>query len=182
MRRGAALLAAVALLAGCGGGGGATDADRAKLDSAEHALAARPRDAAALGAVIQAAYGGASHRYDVDSGGYRPDARPYLQRAAAVWPRYVAAGRGRVSGALAAVMVRVYGDGLGRAAPAADAAQRAVDANPTAAGYLELTTWSARAGDRRTARLAAQKAVELATPADRDRVREGIRQALAGAP
>jgi hypothetical protein len=178
----AVLAAALVLTAGCGGGDGKPDADRAALDRAEAALKAAPHDAAALAAVVRTAYLGASHRYDVDTGGFRGDAKPYLDRAAAVWPLYTRAAGRRVSGDLAAVMVQIYGDGLDRPADAAAAARIAAMAHPTSAGYLQLTIWAARAGDKGTARIAGEKALELAAPAERDRVRAGIDQALGNAP
>ena len=175
----AALLAAL-VLTSCGGSQG--DADKAALDKADAALAKRPADAAALAAVVRAAYLGASHRYDVDTGGFKTDARPYLDRAAAVWPRYERAAGEDVSGDLALVMVQVYGEGLDRAADAAAAAHLAATKKPTSAAYLQETVWAARAGNRKQARIAGEQALELAAPADRDRVRAGIQQALGNAP
>jgi hypothetical protein len=169
-----------ALLAGCGGS--KPDADRAALDKADNALGERPGDVAALAAVVRTAYLGASHRYDVDTGGFRDGAKPYLDRAAAVWPRYTRAAGRRISGDLAAVMVQVYGEGLDRPRDAAAAARIAATMHPTSAGYLQLTIWAARAGDRRTAQIAGEKALELAAPGDRDRVRAGIDQAVGDTP
>jgi hypothetical protein len=173
-------LLVVATLAGCGGS--KSDADKVALDKADAVLAGHPQDAAALGAVVRAAYLGASHRYDVDTGGFKSGARPYLNRAAAVWPRYTRAAGDSASGDLALVMVQVYGEGLGRAADAAAAAHLAATKKPTSAAYLQETVWAARAGNKNRARIAGEQALELASPADRDRVRAGIDQALGNAP
>jgi hypothetical protein len=175
LKKGALL--ALVLLAGCGGG-----SHKSALDTADAALKAHPGDAAALGAVVRAAYLEASHRYDVDTGGFKPDAKPYLDRAAAVWPRYVTAADGRVSADLALLMVQVYGEGLDRPADAAAAAHIAAKRKPTSAAYLQETVWAARAGDKKRARIAGEQALELAAPGDRDRVRAGIEQALGNSP
>jgi hypothetical protein len=177
VRRAVAGIAVLVVLAGCGGGSKETTLERAQA-----ALDAHPADPAALAGVVQAAYAEASHRYDVDTGGFKPDARPYLDRAAAVWPRYLAAAGDRASGDLALVMVQVYGEGLDRAADAAAAAHLAAIKKPTSAAFLQETVWAARAGDKKQARLAGEQALELASPADRDRVRAGIEQALSNAP
>ena len=60
-----------------------------------------------LGNVIRIAYRGASHRYDTDTGDFRPDARPYLGRAAEVWPKYLKAA-GREPSAPRIIRVRRY--------------------------------------------------------------------------
>src|SRR4051812_46904169 len=119
MRAAAALLAAGCLITGCGGGSGPPDPDRGRLTSADEALAERRQDPRLMAAVLRAAYEGASHRYDPGTGNFRPDARPFLLRAAAIWPRYVEATLRRPSGTLAAVMVRIFGDGLRRPRDAA---------------------------------------------------------------
>lgn len=180
----AALLAAAALLTACGGERSRTmtDPDKAALDAADDALIDAPDDPQVLGNVIRIAYRGASNRYDPDTGDYRPDARPFLNRAATVWPEYLEAAGADRSGMIAAVMVKVFGDGLGRPKDAAFAAQLSAATNPSAASYLQLVLWSARAGDKRAARLAGQKALELAEPADREEIREAIDRSLAEAP
>ena len=87
-----------------------------------------------------------------------------------------------LSGDLALVMVQVYGEGLDRAADAAAAAHLAAIKKPTSAAFLQETVWAARAGNRKQARIAGEQALELAAPADRDRVRAGIQQSLGNAP
>jgi hypothetical protein len=172
----AALLVCAALLAGCGGG--SSDPDRERLDSADRALAQRPADRRAMDRVIRVAYEGAGKRQDTGSGRYTADARPYLDRAAAVWPRYVAVTRERPAIPIASIMVQVLGNGLARPDGAAVAARYVAEANPNATSYLQLLAWTARAGDRRGARIASQKALELADPSERDSVRSRVRALL----
>jgi hypothetical protein len=180
MRRlAAALLVGAAVLAGCGGG--TSDPDRARLDDADRALADHPGDVRAMEVVVRAAYEGASHRQDTGSGRYTDGARPYLDRAAAIWPGYLKATRARPALPVASMMVQVFGNGLGRPDAAADAARRVAEANPNATTYLQLAAWSARAGDREGAQVAGQKALELADPAERADVRSRIRALVAQA-
>jgi hypothetical protein len=173
----AALLAGAALVSGCGGGA-KPDPDRARLDAADRALTDHPRDARAMEAVIKAAYDGASHRQDTATGNYTAAARPYLDRAAAVWPGYLPTTRQRPAIPVASMMVQVYGNGLNRPRDAAEAARQVAETRPSALAYLQLATWAVRAGDRRQARVATQTALELAEPSERDAVRERIRRLL----
>jgi hypothetical protein len=181
-RAAAALLAGVVLLAGCGGGSsGAGGRDGERLRSADAALAQHPRDARAMERVMRVAYDAAGTRQDTASGRYTAAARPYLNRAAAVWPRYLEATRGRPGVPFASLMVQVFGQGLDRPADAADAARRVALAKPTVASYLQLVAWSARAGDGKEARAAGRKALQLAGARDRADVRSRVRALIAQA-
>lgn len=170
----AAALVAVALLVGCGGGG--VDPDTARLREADAALREAPDDQYAMAEVIRVAAAGAGRRVDPGAGGYEPEARPFLRRAAEVWPRYVRASRRHPNVSVSSLMVGVFGNGLNRPRDAARAAELVAQERPTASSFLSLADWSSRAGDRRQAVLAAQKALELAEPEDRARVRAAIRQ------
>jgi hypothetical protein len=178
----AALLASAVLAAGCGGdGSGGADPDRDRLRGADTALAEHPRDARAMEDVMRVAYEGAGPRQDTGSGRYTAAARPYLDRAAAVWPRYLDATRGRPGVPFASLMVQVLGQGLDRPRDAADAARRVALANPSVASYLQLVAWSARAGNGQEARAAGRKAVQLADSHDRADVRRRVRALIAQA-
>ena len=176
-----ALLSLVALLAlaGCGGSGD-TDPDTARLRTADQALVKTPGDPFAMADVIRAAAAGAGNRVDTGTGDYKPDARRFLDRAAAVWPRYLKATRNRPDITIASLMVGIYSNGLRQPAKAARAAEFVALDRPSAASYLSLAELSARAGNRRKAELAAQKALELAQPDERARVRAAIRLLLDG--
>jgi hypothetical protein len=173
-------LAGVALIAAGCGGGGDVDPDTARLRTADQALEKSPGDPFAMADVIRAAASGAGHRVDTGTGRYQPSARRFLNRAAAVWPRYVKATRDRPDSTIASLMVGVYSNGLERPADAARAAEFVALDRPSAASYLSLAELASRAGNRRKAELAAQKALELAEPEERARVRAAIRLFLHG--
>jgi hypothetical protein len=173
------LLIGLVAVAGCGGSDD-TDPDTARLRTADQALEKNPGDPFAMADVIRAAAAGAGKRVDTGTGDYRPAARRFLDRAAAVWPRYLKATRNRPDSTIASLMVGVYGNGLKRPAAAARAAEFVAIDRPSAASYLSLAELSARAGNRRKAELAAQKALELAEPGERARVEAAIRVFLDG--
>jgi hypothetical protein len=173
-----AVLLAALLVAGCGGDD--VDPDTARLRQADTALRRMPHDQFAMADVIRAAARGAGSRVDPTGGRYRPSARPFLDRAAAVWPQYLTATRGHPDVPIASLMVGVYANGLNRPADAAHAAELVAVEQPSAASYLSLAELSSRAGNRRKAELAAQKALELAEPGERAQVRAAIRLFLKG--
>jgi hypothetical protein len=157
-------------IAGCGGGSSETELERANAALADH-----PRDARAMERVMRVAYEGAGARQDTATGRYTGEARPFLDRAASVWPRYLDATGARPGVPFASLMVQVFGQGLGRPEDAATAARYSARANPTVSSYLQLVAWAARAGDRKEARAAGRKALELADPTQRDDVRTRVR-------
>lgn len=168
-------MVAALVLAGCGGDGRA-DRTGERLRVADAKFAERPRDPRAMAEVIRAAHAGAQDNADAATGAYSEDARPFLERAAAVWPRYVAATRARPEPAVASLMSVVYADGLKRPGDAARAQRYATEAKPSAPAYLRLAYLYTRAGARRQAGLSARKALELAEPSERGRVRVTIRE------
>ena len=156
--------------------GSESDPAAERLRAADARLAERPRDPRAQAGVIRAAYAGAKDHVDEVSGAYRPEARPFADRAAAVWPRYVSTTRKRPDSGVASLMSVVYADALRRPREAARAQRYATEARPSATAYVRLAYLYARAGDLREANIAGQKALELAEPSERGRVRATIRE------
>jgi len=169
-----ALVAMAVVAPGCGKGDD-VEPDTARLLAADQALAKTPGDPFAMADVIRAAAAGAGNRVDTGTGRYRSSARRFLDRAAGMWPRYLRATRDRPDSTIASLMVGVYSNGLNRPADAARAAEFVALDRPSAASYLSLAELASRAGDRRKAEVAAQKALELAEPGERARVRQAIR-------
>ena len=75
-------------------------------------------------------------------------------------------------------MIQAYSsNGLNQPAEGADAAEILTIAAPSAQAYVQLVQFAAQAGHTRKAELAAEKAIELASPDERDAVRQLVEQA-----
>ena len=176
-----AALAGAALLAGCG------DEDRSpeeeRLYRAEERLADGPRtEAREWAEVIRASYAAANAHVNTDTGEYEPEARKHLERADSAWPWYVNVSDKHPKPEVAAIMVKVFGEGLDKPDKAAVAARMLAREDPSVASYLQWAQWSVRAGDRHSAEEAGEGAVERAKPADRAAVQERVDRILAETP
>lgn len=174
----AAALAGAAVMAGCGDDGGSSPEDE-RVRRAEQRLADGPRTPGAREDLLRALYAAANAHVNTDTGEYEPEARQYLERADSVWPWYVNDVDMHPKPEIAAIMVKVYGEGLKRPDRAAVAARMLAREQPSVSTYLQWAQWSARAGDRHSAKEAGEGAVERASAADRAAVRERVERILA---
>jgi hypothetical protein len=79
------------------------------------------------------------------------------------------------SDSLASLMLQAYGDGgLNKPDKAARAAELIATARPSAQAYLALTSYAAKAGNTRLAKLAGLKAVDLAPKAQKNAVKKQV--------
>jgi hypothetical protein len=166
------------------GGGGGPSADSAfqkRVDKQEERLQANPRNEQVLKSLVRDYYSLATSQRESGSVGFPADAKDDLRKAGEYWQRYVAA-TDKPSPAVAGYALQVYDVGaLNKPKEAQQAAAiLAEDGNDTPS-YLRLVSYAARAGDTRTADLAAQKAVDLAPKAQRKLV-EKQAEALKKAP
>ena len=176
-----AALAGAAILAGCG-----EDEDRspeeARLYRAEERLADGPRTVAREWAeVIRASFSAANAHVNTDTGEYEPEARKHLERADSAWPWYVNVSDKHPKPEVAAIMVKVYGEGLKKPDQAAVAARMLAREDPSVSTYLQWAQWSARAGDHHSAEEAGEGAIERASSKDRAEVEERVDRILAEA-
>ncbi len=176
MRVALAALAGAAILAGCGDDSSPPEDER--VHRAEQRLADGPRTPRAREELLRALYAAANAHVDTETGEYEPAARQYLERADSVWPWYVNDVDMRPKPEIAAIMVKVYGEGLKRPDRAAGVARLQAREAPSVAAYLQWAQWSARAGDRHSAEEAAEGALELAKPADRRAVQDRVDRIL----
>ena len=149
-------------------GGDSGDAVRQDaIEKQEERLQARPDDERILQNLVRDYYALATSRRDEASGGFPPDAKDDLRKASSYWKRYAEAAE-NPNPDTAGYALQIYDvQALNQPKEAARvAALLAEDANDTAS-YLRLVAYAARAGDTRTADLAAQKAVDLAPKAQR---------------
>jgi hypothetical protein len=154
-------------------GGDSGDAVRQDaIDKQEERLQARPQDERILQNLVRDYYALATSKREEGSVGFPPDAKDDLREASSYWRRYVEAAESP-NPDTAGYALQIYDvQALNQPKEAARvAAMLAEDANDTPA-YLRLVAYAARAGDTRTADLAAQKAVDLAPKAQRKAVKQ----------
>ncbi len=151
-------------------GGDSGDAVREDaIERQEERLQARPDDERVLQNLVRDYYALATSKREEGSVGFPPDAKDDLRKASSYWKRYSGATESP-NPDTAGYALQIYDvQGLNQPKEAARvAALLAEDANDTPS-YLRLVAYAARAGDTRTADLAAQKAVDLA-PKDQRKV------------
>jgi tetratricopeptide (TPR) repeat protein len=145
-----------------------------RIERDEKALKLNPNSQAALADLVRARYQLATEDADPATGAFGADGKKELAKADSAWQRYLDATE-KPSDSLAGLMLQVYGEGgLNKPADAATAAELIANARPSAAAYLALTSYAAKAGQTRKAELAGQKAIELAPKAQKKLVRKQV--------
>src|SRR5215212_7828983 len=134
--------------------------NRIKRD--QKALKINPKNQTALADMVRARYQLATDDADPNTGAFGTEGKAQLEQASSAWKRYVAVSE-KPSDSLASLMLQAYSEGgLNKADEAAEAAELIANARPSAQAYLTLTTYAAKAGQTRKAKLAGIKAVDLA--------------------
>jgi translation initiation factor 2B subunit (eIF-2B alpha/beta/delta family) len=158
-----------------GGGGGSSgdSALRDKVKKEEERLAKTPQSEVVLQNLVRDYYSLATSQRQSGTIGFPDDAKDELQKAADYWQRYTTTVKGDPSPEAARYALQVYDvSALNKPKEAQTAAAiLAKDSNDTAS-YLRLVSYAALAGDKRTADLAAKKAVDLAPKAQRKQVKQ----------
>ena len=88
--------------------------------------------------------------------------------------RYLATDPQPVDPSLARVMIQVYAFGLNQPAKASQAAEVVAEADPSSPTFLSFAQYAALAGQQRKADLAGKRAVALAPPKQRKRVKQNV--------
>lgn len=160
-----------------GGGPSADSAFKDRIDKQEERLQKNPQNQVILASLVRDYYSLATSQRPQGTAGFPADAKDELQKAGSYWERYSKLAD-NPSPAVAGYALQVYDvNALNRPKQAQEAASiLAKDAND-AASYLRLVSYAARAGDKRTADLAGQKAVDLA-PKDQKKLIEKQIEAL----
>jgi hypothetical protein len=156
-----------------GGGGSSGDTVlRDRIDKQEERLKANPDNETVLQSLVRDYYSLATSQRDSTAVGFPPDAKDELRQAGSYWKRYAAAAE-NPNPDTAGYALQVYDtQALNQPKEATKvAAILAKDANDTAS-YLRLVSFAARAGDKRTADLASQKAVDLAPKDQRKLIKQ----------
>jgi hypothetical protein len=154
-----------------------------RIDRLETKLKTSPNDTVTLAALVKANYQVAVAQTPPGTTAIPEEGKDELRKAGVYWERYVAASNGEPSPELAKYALNVYDTtNLNQPAKAKEAVRvLAADAND-AQTYLLLVQYSSLAGDTRTAKLAAQKAVELAPKNQRKEVEKAAKQLQNAAP
>jgi hypothetical protein len=145
---------------------------RKRIERNEKRLKASPTDTAILTELVRDEYQVATAQIEPNATGFPEDARDELRKVDLYWKRYLAAEKAKPSPDLARYALQVYDPaGLNKPKDAQKAATIiAQDGNDTNS-YLNLVQYAALAGDKRTADLAAVKAVDLAPKNQRKAVK-----------
>ena len=165
-----------------GGGGGNAQLEQ-RIERQEEKLKASPGNEAALAELVRLNYQVAASQVPSGTSKVPEEGQDDLRKAGAYWERYVKAKQGEPDPGLARIALFVYNeDGLNQPDKAKDAVRvLAAEANDTQT-YLLLVRYATAAGDKRTAQLAAQKAIDLAPKDQRKQVEKLAKQLQTPAP
>jgi hypothetical protein len=156
-------------------GGGGSSGDSAlqdRIDKQKERLQANPRNERVLQNLVRDYYSLATSQQESGSVGFPPDAKDDLRQAGAYWQRYLNTTE-KPNPGVAGYALQVYDVGaLNKPKEAQKAAAILAEDQNDSASYLRLVSYAARAGDTRTADLAAQKAVDLAPKSQRKLIKK----------
>jgi hypothetical protein len=155
------------------GSGSASEDLQERIDQREERLSANPQNEATLKALIRDYHALAGAQLPTGAIEYPEEAKDELGQAADYWQRYLEVEDGDPDASLARVALTLYDQGaLNQPEEAANAMRIVADAGNNYELYLGLVSRAAAAGDKRTANLAADKAVDLAPKRLKKQVRE----------
>jgi hypothetical protein len=161
-----------------GGAGGADEQVKKRVERNEKALKANPNNEAALKSMVRDEYQLAANELGQEDVQFPKESRDELRRAASYWQRYLKIETGKPDATLATVALRVYDPGaLNQPKDAQQAATIVAEQQRNSASYIRVVQYASLAGDKRTADLAGQRAIDLAPKAAEDTVREQVKQA-----
>jgi hypothetical protein len=155
-----------------GGGPSADSAFQKRIDRQEERLQENPQNQAVLQSLVRDYYSLATSQRESGATGFPPDAKDDLRQAGVYWQRYADAAE-KPNPDTAGYALQVYDvGGLNRPKEAQRAAAILAEATNDSPSYLRLVAYATRAGDKRTANLAAQKAVDLAPKAQKKAIEQ----------
>jgi hypothetical protein len=153
---------------------------RDRADQAEKKLKVNPRDEGALKQLVRARYQLATQEADPETGQFTDEGKKQLEAAGRAWDRYIALPPKKVDDSLAGLMLQAYSpNALNQPEKGQRVAQTLAETRETPEAYVLLVQYASLAGDKRTADLAGQKALDLAPRSDRSSVKEQVEQAKA---
>jgi hypothetical protein len=154
-----------------------------RIDRLETKLRTSPNDTVTLAALVKANYQAAVSQTPSGTTTIPEEGKDELRKAGQYWERYVAATDNDPDPGLAQYALNIYDTGgLNQPAKATEAVRVLAAKSNDARTYLLLVQYATAAGDTRTAKLAAQKAVELAPKNQRKEVEKAVKQLQNAAP
>jgi hypothetical protein len=165
------------------GGGGGSSGDKTlkkEIAAMQKRVALNPSDQGALVTIATDNYRLAAENADPNTGVFTDKAKTNLTDAASAWERYLALNPPKPNDTLAGYMLQAYSQtGLNKPDKAKQAAEIFSEAHPSSNAYVQVVFYASLAGDTRTAKLAGQKALQLAPKGQRSSVKALIKQAEA---
>jgi hypothetical protein len=170
-------------IGGNGGGGGGDSGIEKRIERQEARLKTSPDNPAVLAELVRSNYQLAVSQTPSGSSTITGDGEDDLREAGKYWDRYVEATEGDPDPGLAKYALNVYSEtGLNKPGKAKEAVRvLAADANDSQT-YLLLVQYATASGDTRTAKLAGQKAVDLAPKNQRKAVEKAAKRLQTAAP
>jgi hypothetical protein len=160
---------------GGGGGGGGNNLTQKRIDRNEKRAAVG--SVPAMKELVRDYYQQATQKTDASAVGFPKEAQGDLRKAGFWWQRYVKAVKGKPNASLARVAVQIFDPtALNRPAGGRDAALIVAEATNDPSAYLQVVQFAGLAGDKRTAALAAKKAVDLAPKDQKQAVEQQAKQ------
>jgi hypothetical protein len=160
-----------------GGGGNGNEVVQQRIDRLERRVAADPGNQRALKELVRDYYQLATVQGEAAGNEFPDEAKDELRKAAAAWQRHVDTVEGQPSASTAIYALRVYDVGaLNQPREAQKAAAVIAEERNDPSSYLNLVAYASLAGDKRTADLATQKAIDLAPKDQKQNVKQQAEQ------
>lgn len=164
------------------GGGNGNEVVEERVDRNEQRIQEKPRAEAPRKELVRDYYQLAVAQTPDSATSFPPDAEEDLRHAATHWDAYLEIEKGDPDPSLARVALQLFDStALNQPSQALKAARVVAADGQDVSSYLLLTQYAAQAGDDRTRKLAAQKALELAPAGQRKAVRDQIAQVTGAA-
>jgi hypothetical protein len=158
------------------GGGSGNDVVEERVEDNENQVKSNPKDEAARKELVRDYFSLASSQAS-DQGVYPADAQDELRNASKHWKAYVVAETGNPDPSLARLALQLYDPtALNQPAEAVKAARIVAEDSDNTGTYGQLVQYALLAGDKRTEKLASQKAIALAPPKQRKSIRKQLEQ------
>jgi hypothetical protein len=144
------------------GGGNGSDVVEERVERNEKRITARPRDVEARQELVRDYYSLAFSQTPSDATKFSEDARDELQKASTHWNAYLELAKDKPNPATARVALQIYDPtALNQPDDAMQVARILAERANDPASYIQLVQYSVLADDKRTQKLAAEKARDL---------------------